>query len=142
MRTMGRNGLMKLICNTKMRTCWQQDKEVIFLYFILIVYLVILNTNNKHFLIPNANICHNLHQFYDLYIFSWVLLLMGVRGWTVLEKFNLIQTRGYSRKYAHVRYNEKWQKSSRKGHNYNFFPLDFANLGHLVYAHVVFTENK
>ena len=105
---MGRNGLMKLICNTKMRTCWQQDKEVIFLYFILIVYLVILNTNNKHFLIPNANICHNLHQFYDLHIFSWVLLLMGVRGWTVLEKFNLIQTRGYSRKYAHVRYNEKW----------------------------------
>ena len=59
------------------------------------------------------------------------------------DKFNLIQVRGYSRKCEHAcGTTKKWQERSVKGHNYKFSPLDFPNLGHLVNANLVFSENK
>ena len=39
------------------------------------------------------------------------------------DKFNLIQVRGYSRKYEHAcGTTKKWQERSVKGHNYKFLP--------------------
>ena len=35
--------------------------------------------------------CHNLHLFYNLHFLPPLLLLMGVRGWIVHDKFSLIQ---------------------------------------------------
>ena len=88
---------------------------------------------------PVSNVTTYINQFFKLHILSRVLLLMRV----TMNKFNLVQVRGYSRKYEHAcGITKKWQERSVKGHSYKLFPLDFPNLGHLVNAHVVFTESK
>ena len=55
----------------------------------------------------------------------------------------LYKSGGYPRRYEHAYGTaEKWQERSLKEHNYNFFPLDIPNLGHLVNTHVACTEKK